>query len=428
MGDLARAWSERQSPRVRNASCFLALFAFAASSALASACSNGTAEDAGNDAGAVPEAAVVDAWTETDAGTKADAASDAGKKNDGAPACTADLQNDPSNCGACGHACCGSECKRGLCSPSSLRTGLTSTAQLVGSLAVDTQHLYLVGRAQAASVVARIAKDGSGGAPIATAAAGAWISSLAIDTTDVFYAEASGSNLDGRVLRVSKSGGAPIELAHGLTGAVAVAVDASAVYYSTDSGLFRIAKSGGAPTPLASYPTKKLRGAPTQIAQDATSLYYDVLTHPDGASSWSGDVMKVSKSGGSAAPIATDIHLLSYVIAAEGTDVFVRTDYEFYPGSPLYPQNAAVIRIPSGGGAPVTIDEETSQSAVTGLASPVRVDNADVYYLTVFTLNGASRASPKFKSLGAVSGYEFGIDDRCAYVMTGQPELTVLTK
>ncbi len=103
--------------------------------------------------------------------------------------CVADLQNDPKNCGRCGHDCLGGACTMGVCQPKQLATAL----QGANSVAVDASYVYvseyIKGR------ISRIPKDGST-QPVAIAAGRTnYAVGLWIDGTTLYWAN-SDSTLD----------------------------------------------------------------------------------------------------------------------------------------------------------------------------------------------------------------------------------------
>jgi hypothetical protein len=133
--------------------------------------------------------------------------------------CT-DTQNDPRNCGACGHDCLGGPCNAGKC----------GACALVASPYIDA---------------------------------------IALDDTYAYYTEMQ----PGAVSKVPLSGGAPTTLATQLLSAFSLSLGPTSAYVAqwedrTSSSVQSIPKNGGAPTVLA-----RLVGIPAEWGFDGTAIY-----------------------------------------------------------------------------------------------------------------------------------------------------------
>ena len=81
---------------------------------------------------------------------------------DAEPVCglEVNLENDPANCGTCGHDCLGGECANSLCEPIELATGQGTLRGIV----VDATHVYWTGP----QWVRRVVKTGGAREDVAT--------------------------------------------------------------------------------------------------------------------------------------------------------------------------------------------------------------------------------------------------------------------
>lgn len=120
----------------------------------------GGASDAGA-AGEVDEAGGATAGSKSEAGAAGEAiAGESGMAGASVDACEGvDLDNDPKNCGTCGHDCLGGECATATCLPVTIEKGATGDFARTMSVAVDSQYVYWGGDN---ARVARKKLDGSG--------------------------------------------------------------------------------------------------------------------------------------------------------------------------------------------------------------------------------------------------------------------------
>jgi len=165
--------------------------------------------------------------------------------------------------------------------PSTLASGLCTAS----SLAIDTTSVYF---GPVASGVA-IAKVPLGGGPNVSLASGPPPMGISVDPASVYWTD----YVDGLVLRVALDGGAPVTLISGQASPLDLKVDSSGVYWTnaadprfapgTQGSVVKLAlRAGCAPVTLASG-----LGSPQNIAIDGTSVYWTDYS--------AGTVMKTSK-------------------------------------------------------------------------------------------------------------------------------------
>ena len=243
------------------------------------------------------------------------AANDAGD----AATCVADLQNDPANCGSCGHGCCGGTCKAGVCQP---------------------------------AVLASVAES-SGAAPV----------EVGVDDSYVYW-----SNFIGTVQRMPKTGGTPTLFVTlpappngGSKSPVRFAFDATTVYMANAWGVFSAPKSGGNPTTLH-VPDYQHGAGSRSVAVDATYVYW--LDVGSNAGDTATDALgRMPKGGGSVDTLATFstdggvTGLTPTGLALDASNAYVAAtapDAQSQPTAPVQ-TSSVVLRIPLAGGAQRTL-------------------------------------------------------------------------
>ncbi|HEY3352912.1 MAG TPA: carboxypeptidase regulatory-like domain-containing protein [Polyangia bacterium] len=208
-----------------------------------------------------------------------------------ADGCEADLWNDASNCGTCGHGCQGGACAGGCTAVT-----LAQNASFCPVLALDDGFIYTADNA--ASTIVRVPK--AGGYPTTLALSGGTVRGLGVDYSLVYWA-----NLN-QVMQAPKSGGSAFTLASDSEGGQ-LAVGTSNVYYTKPiAGEVRsVVKSmANSSTVLASGQRTSSGGAmgayPGPIAVDASHVYWIV----DGnASGYPGALRRTDLYGGSYAEL-----------------------------------------------------------------------------------------------------------------------------
>jgi hypothetical protein len=210
---------------------------------------------------------------------------------DGNPAngCETRTDDDPRNCGACGHDCMAGACVGGSCKPFELYTVPSGTNQVV--------------------------------TPTAIAADGTSVYVGVFDTR---------GGAGGSVLKLPAAGGAAETLVANLaSGPTDIVVDGATLYVAAGSALLKLAVAGGAPVTIASWKTYR-------VAVDPSRVY------------WTDNVANVVRT--SKDRVETDagvdagaIEVMGSISGAEGiavnaTSIFVAGDN-------------AIMRIPIEGGA-----------------------------------------------------------------------------
>ena len=152
-----------------------------------------------------------------------------------------DLQSDPQHCGACGHDCLGAACRKGMCEPLVVASGLVEPQ----AIAVDDSHVYWT---TAGGAVRRAPKVG--GAVETLTEEQDSPSTIVVDDKRAFWLNAA----TGAVMRQSKDGGGKPKLLSNGTGARGLAQDDASIYFcrKVKKGDVRVVqKMGGGPVTLA---------------------------------------------------------------------------------------------------------------------------------------------------------------------------------
>jgi hypothetical protein len=179
---------------------------------------------------------------------------------------------------------------------------------------------------------------------------------LAIDAHHAYFAENDYSGA-GAIVKVGLDGGAPTTLAAHQASPEAIAVDPSSVYWiegdQGDGGaLLKVALGGGAPATLAAG-----QSSPGGLVVAGDAVYFTSGSCFSG--SCTANVSEVSAQGGAVSTLATGA---AGSLTADATNVYVATG------------SGKVIKIPRGGGAPVTLwFEQTTEQAIA-------VDSTSVYW------------------------------------------------
>jgi hypothetical protein len=199
-------------------------------------------------------------------------------------------QNDPANCGRCGHSCLGGACTAGQCQPVALATNVSPRA-----IAVDKSHVYWIEPQTARAMQAD--KDGSNQIQLG-GGTNNYLTGLAVDDANVFW-----GTRDELVLRCKIGGCANTPTV--VTGAIVlmgdVAVDATNVYWlEIPSGPARVksAPKGASNTTAVTQIAldTALGNAYNHIAADGQFVYW---TADDGK------VRRVAPTGGTVTVVAS---------------------------------------------------------------------------------------------------------------------------
>lgn len=234
-----------------------------------------------------------------------------------------------------------------------------------GFIAVDSANVYWT---------SQIARSGSvmnvplaGGTPMTLVPnTGTNPSAIALDPTSVYWIEGGGN-----VMKAPLGGGTPTTLASAQAPYATIAVDSTNVYWAnvgpsgfggTDGTVMKIPLGGGTPTTLASG-----QFGPESIAVDLTSVYWVNIGANTGSTD--GTVMKVPIGGGTPTPIASG-QIGPRLIAVDSTSVYWVTS------------NSTLMKVPIGGGTLTPI----ASGAVVGIISgtgvgAIAVDSTSLYWL-----------------------------------------------
>jgi hypothetical protein len=144
--------------------------------------------DAGSDTGVRGDAG--SDGTLPDSGQKGveggrDAARDVGLDVVDGGGCDANLTDDPTSCGSCGHDCAGGTCVAGVCQPLDLVSA--PSGQTVRAIAIDSSHLYWGNTTDQTVVIANL--DGTSPTSFLT---GVQIEEIAVDATALYYTAGDG--------------------------------------------------------------------------------------------------------------------------------------------------------------------------------------------------------------------------------------------
>jgi hypothetical protein len=249
-----------------------------------------------------------------------------------------------------------------------------------GPLAVSATNVYWVSDYGAALAVATTNKVG--GTPstlasgISVGGGDIIVGTLGLDGASVYLATAYSS---GPVMSVPLGGGAPETLASLATEQPSgyVAVDSTSVYWTSwcvgcpmggAGEVLKVGLAGGTPVTLASSTSTSV----ADVAVDATSVYW---------LGGDGTVMKVPTVGGTATTLASDV---------AGRGMAIDAVNVYYWASPSS-DSMAVMKVPLGGGAPVTVVSVPSRQGGPSLA----VDATSVYWPSSFGPQAIMKFSPK---------------------------------
>ncbi len=256
-----------------------------------------------------------------------------------------DLQYDPNNCGTCGHGCLGGACSGGLCQPI-----LLAPAQ-VFDLAVEGSNIYLTADFTVSTVPI------TGGSPVVLASGQNYARGIAVDGTNIYWANHAMRPSVGTIMSMPLSGGSPVVLASDPNAPNDVAVDAANVYWTDDGGAVQsVPLTGGNPTTLATSPSQAYA-----IAVDSTSVYWTVNSPTS-----QGNLMQVPLGGG---PPVTLASCGGFDLALDSVNIYL--------GS----YSCGVLEIPLGGGS--------ARGLGGGTIYGIVVDSSNVYWSNAATTFGS---------------------------------------
>jgi hypothetical protein len=181
---------------------------------------------------------------------------------------------------------------------------------------------------------------------------------IAVDATYVYYTTSTyqGTPGTGTVKRANLNGGGVVTLASGQLDPSYIAVDATNVYFTNWGSSSTVMKGGRNPgEPVVTLVSGQ--SCPADIKVDATSVYW--------VNACSGQIMKVSKSGGNPVVLASD-QTSAINLAIDGTSLYWVNNA----------QDGKVMTVGVNGGAPVTLAK--------GLKAPylMATDSTYAYFAT----------------------------------------------
>ena len=213
--------------------------------------------------------------------------------------------------------------------------------------------------------------------------------SIAIDSTSVYWTNFGYGNSPASLMKVSITGGNPVTLASNLTNAVGIALYDNSVYFN-GVPLMKVPVNGGTPVVLSNGLINDT------IAVGPTGIYGPGYDATDVT------MMRVSLDGSSQTPVVPSTSLprtgTSYGVALDANNVYWTIEPEGY-----------VYKAPLGGGTPVTIAHEY------GPGLGIAVDANNVYFGSGFTVMKAPINGGAATTLANFDGHGVAIDNDFVY-------------
>lgn len=284
----------------------------------------------------------------------------------GAGGCSSDVDDDPHNCGACGHDCLGGDCAGGGCRP--VEVVAAQPAASYRSLRVDRgpggQLVFLRYRPSAAVFVADKA-PGAAVFTVAELAADGWAHSAAIDDTWIYFSNFTDHDSDPvrGVYAVRRAGGAPVQLARDdaatrILGTAFIEVDGADVFFATYFGTIAIGRTGHGGVPV--LPVWSLPEPGPYYVQGGTFALDDEWVYADSAVE---GVQRHRRDGTESESIYPEAGAANVIAVREGLAYWLRYDARFERG-------------PIDGSGPI----EVIATGVTFYTLPI-VEGDHAYYL-----------------------------------------------
>jgi hypothetical protein len=260
-----------------------------------------------------------------------------------------DVQNDPNNCGSCGHSCGGEACVDGVCGSTVVATGQANAY----AIAADDVNVYWTTTGAASAVLQ--APVGGGGATVLFSSPNDFPAALAVLQGQVYFTD---EIQPGSVSRVPIGGGAYVPVASNLDYPGALVASGGSLFFTLNDFT---SQTGGS---IASTPAQG--GTLTTISGSQSFGQQPSLAIADGNAYWTtySDVVSAPLAGGTQTTLASQVYATA--VAADAVNV--------YYGSTL--SGGVVVQQPAHGGAAITI--------ATGQYYPnaVATDDTSIYWTT----------------------------------------------
>ena len=259
-----------------------------------------------------------------------------------------DVQNDPNNCGYCGHSCGGETCVDGVCGSTVVATDQANAY----AIAADDSFVYWTTTGTASTI--NEAPVSGGGATVLFSSQDEYPSALVIVAGQVYWTDAIPQ---GTVSRVPVGGGASIPVASNVAYPTALAANGGTLFFtllsttSESSGsVLSVPLGGGSVATLASQQAIDM-GELSSIAVGAGNVYWTTYS----------DVMSAPAGGGTATTFAAQQYATA--VAADSNNVYWTSSWQ-----------EAILQQPVGGGTTLTL--------ASGQYYPnaIAVDAANVYW------------------------------------------------
>ncbi len=275
--------------------------------------------------------------------------------------------------------------------------GIGTADMNANSIALDATSVYWLNADL--RLVEKCGKDGTARTTVASNLVGPV--GIAVSDGYVYFSDTNYSYVDnkyGAVLRVPLQGGNVQTIVGNVWGVAGLAVDATDVYYVNDSdgSVWRVPKAGGAPTALVG-PSSNQSGA-FMLAVDDDSVYFAT----DGFNDADKAIRKVSKSGG----------VVSTLVPS-----YWATDLALDQGNVYYVEWATgdLMKVSKSGGAPATV--------VSGAVATVAVDATNAYFSYYsYSLGKAPIAGGSETDLAQETPASIAVDDTYVFFATRGPD------
>ncbi len=288
------------------------------------------------------------AGSDASVGGTAGAGGSAGSGGTDASPCV-DVQNDPQNCGWCGHSCGGTSCAQGLCASIEV-TALEAGAQ---AMRLDGSSVFVSGGwswqfnkiPKAGGTVEswtgasdidelaihagfayfteynpkKIYKTSTAAAPAPTLVltSSSILNSLAVDASGIYYAE----NGTDTIRRAPLAGSPSIDLVTKAYDAWSMALDDTDLYFSrVNDGIFRVSKTATPPFDESALPYFHdiIGDGPVAILLDTDWVYFSTGDPSYNFTSSVYQVLRKSKTSGTLQTIASTSTLVWGIAVADG--------------------------------------------------------------------------------------------------------------